>query len=210
VINTPAIQDNYILSHCVKKTQDNWLHHPIKHRKYSQKEDTLVIPQTMAMQRGIIIHRLFELLLDLPDLRREEAALTYLRNQQIVIEDLPLQEILLILQSEILIPFCQGQAVAEMEIAAPDGNLRRLDRVVVSNGIVKILDFKTSAAFPREVTSTPTAILDQLAGYATVMQQIYPEHQIECYLLWTAGPVLHYVPETMLCADSIKSLSSIS
>lgn len=210
VINMPAVQGNYVRPHDVKKEEDNWLQQPVKHRKYSIKEDAPVVPQTTAMQRGIIIHRLFELLLDLPDYKREEAALTYLHNQQILIKDLPLKEILQTFQSDMFSPFCEGQAVAEMEIASPDGNLRRLDRVVVNNSVVKILDFKTSIVFPKDVALTPPAILDQLAAYAGVMQQIYPEHQIECYLLWTAGPVLHYVPETMLCLGNIKSLSSMS
>ena len=211
VINMPTVHNLYVDRHQdqAQKTEDNWLHQPVKHRKIVQKEEVALSPQTMTMQRGIIIHRLFELLLDLPELEREEAALTYLRNQQLVIEDLPLKEILKTLQSDMLVAFCEGQAVAEMEIATPDGTLKRLDRVVVNNGVVKILDFKTSAIFPTDVALTPTSILDQLASYAKVMQQIYPEYQIECYLLWTAGPVLHYVPETMLCSNNIKSLSSI-
>lgn len=209
VISVPDVQSFYVAPHLAKKEGENWLHQPVKHRKVIQKEDISVIPQTAAMQRGIIIHRLFELLLDLPDPVREEAAITYLRNQRIAIEGFPLKEILATLQSDMLIPFCEGQAVAEMEIATPDGSLKRLDRVVVNNGVIKILDFKTSVSFPTDVAFIPTAILNQLAGYATVMQQIYPDHRIECYLLWTAGPLLHYVPETMLCLNNIKPLSSI-
>lgn len=187
----------------------NWLLNPVKHRKTSvmvSEEESG--EQTLAMQRGTLIHRLFELLLDLPVSAREKMAKSYLQKHNINNIDIPLAAILDTLSSEMLHPFAQRQSIAEMEIAGVDGKLIRLDRVAVAKNVIKILDFKTSESIPSSVSQTPKAILSQLADYARSMVAVYPNHRIECYLLWTVGPVLHYVPEMLLKEKS--SLSSRS
>lgn len=176
----------------------NRLTRPVKHRKVAPIELKENPPKTALMQRGILIHRLFELLMDLPELAREAAAQAYLKQHNPGKIDIPLTSILETLRHEMLQPFCEGKAVAEMEIATRDGNLLRLDRVVVTESTVRILDFKTSDKIPEPVAKTHPDILVQLQSYKTSLEKIYPNHQIECYLLWTTGPVLHYVPETLL------------
>lgn len=191
-----------------KEKAENWLQKPVIHRKVIQKKQELLIPQTRSMQRGIIIHRLFELLLDLPHSDRMTTATLYLQKQSTLTDDIPVADILAILQSDLLQTFCEGQAIAEMEISCQDGTLQRLDRVVVTDKVVKILDYKTSIAFPAKVELTPPVILAQLFDYSNTMQQIYPNHRIECYLLWTGGPLLHYVPKEMLKQKSALSSAS--
>lgn len=180
-------------------TSANWLLNPVKHRKISLtvcEEEPQT--QTIAMQRGVLIHRLFELLLDLPASAREKVAKSYLQKYNTNNIDIPLAAILDVLSSEMLHPFAQGHAIAEMEVVGADGKLMRLDRVVVTENVVKILDFKTSENIPQSVSQTPKAILAQLADYAATMATVYPNHHIECYLLWTAAPVLHYVRDILL------------
>ncbi|WP_032113152.1 UvrD-helicase domain-containing protein [Candidatus Paracaedibacter symbiosus] len=179
-------------------TAQNWLQQPVKHRKITKVEAEDSPPQTEAMQRGVLIHRLFELLMDLPASSRKATAMAYLKKHSLPDFDVSLARILETLRHEILLPFCEGRAIAEMEIAAKDGTLLRLDRVVMTGNIIKILDFKTSVSFPSSVTATHPTILAQLREYAAAMATIYPNHHIECYLLWTAGPILHYVPEELL------------
>lgn len=187
------------------KQEENWLNIPVKHRKIIQKEVEVPLLQTRAMQRGVIIHRLFEMLLDLPAAMRKEAATIYINKQAEPVDDIPLNHILATLESEMLRPFCEGQAVAEMEISDCDGKLQRLDRVIVTKTHVRILDYKTSSLFPTAANATPKAILTQLSNYAAAMQQIYPDHQIDCYLLWTSGPVLHHIPHNLLkLAPTVK------
>lgn len=181
---------------------ENWLLKPIKHRKISSPMHEESQKQTTVMQRGILIHRLFELLLDLPAPVREKTAKSYLQKHNVNKIDIPLTAVLDILSSEILQPFAQGRSIAEMEIAGEDGKLMRLDRVAITENTVKILDFKTSENIPASIKQTPKAILTQLAYYATIMATIYPNHRIECYLLWISGPVLHYIPEVLLHSKS--------
>jgi len=187
----------------------NWLLNPVRHRKLApviQEEKTQV--QTIAMERGVLIHRLFELLFDLPDTVREKAAKSYLQKHNINNIDIPLAAILDVLSSETLSAFSQGQAIAEMEMVAEDGKVMRLDRVIVTEKVIKILDFKTSENIPKAVSTTPGAILTQLADYATTITTVYPKHRVECYLLWTAGPILHYIPEILLKEKSSLSYQS--
>lgn len=188
---------------------ENWLLNPVKHRKITPTIAKDEMPeqteQTTAMQRGVLIHRLFELLFDLPESAREKAAKSYLEKYHSHYIDVSLAAILEVLSSEMLRPFTQGRAISEMEMMTKDGRMIRLDRVVVTENVIKILDFKTSEQVPHTVLATPKVILTQLADYAAALATVYPAHYVECYLLWTAEPVLHSIPEFLL-----KGKSSLS
>ena len=60
---------------------------------------------------------------------------------------------------------------------------RRLDRLRVdsTNKTIEILDYKTDTN-PDEFR---TKYIAQIQEYATLLQQIYPDHKIKCYILWT-------------------------
>lgn len=179
--------------------ESNWLKKPVVHRlKIKETEAEVANIPSAAVTRGIHIHKLFELLLDSDPTQYKLGIKAYMKLHNLTEEQINYKNILSLLQGDILAPFSRGSSVAELEIANSDGTLIRLDRVVVEEGFIKVLDYKTTENYPATASQTPQSILQQLGRYKAALRKVYPKHQIECYLLWTEGPVLHYVSEDLL------------
>ncbi|MEM9791292.1 MAG: double-strand break repair helicase AddA [Pseudomonadota bacterium] len=69
-------------------------------------------------------------------------------------------------------------------VAGLAGRLMRgqIDRLVITDHDVWIIDYKSNAHPPRQL---PAAIAGQLALYAVAMAEVYPEHRIRAGVLWT-------------------------
>ena len=74
----------------------------------------------------------------------------------------------------------------------------RLDRLVVSDGAVAIVDYKTNRPPPERPEDVAPVYLRQMAAYRAVLAQIYPGFTIDCCLLWTDGPRLMSLPGALL------------
>ena len=74
----------------------------------------------------------------------------------------------------------------------PDGRLisGQIDRLLVTDQHILIVDFKTNRPPPREATDVPKIYYNQLKSYADTLKSIYPDRDIRCALLWTDGPNL--------------------
>jgi len=60
----------------------------------------------------------------------------------------------------------------------------QIDRMLIDDEIVILLDFKTGRPVEDE-QDLPNAYISQMASYGALIEQIYSEKQIICYLLWT-------------------------
>jgi ATP-dependent helicase/nuclease subunit A len=60
-----------------------------------------------------------------------------------------------------------------------------IDRLVVDGQRVRIVDFKTNSQCPKVPEDVPEGILRQMGAYVAALTQIYPDHVIEPYVLWT-------------------------
>lgn len=66
----------------------------------------------------------------------------------------------------------------------------RVDRLVITDTSVLIVDFKTDRPAPaREEDMGPTYTA-QMAAYRAVLESAYPDKQIRCAIVWTDGPKL--------------------
>tara|TARA_Y100001960_G_C14615357_1_gene797924 strand:+ start:154 stop:639 length:486 start_codon:yes stop_codon:yes gene_type:complete len=74
----------------------------------------------------------------------------------------------------------------------------QIDRLVITDDAVTIVDYKTGRIMPESVEQTPIAYLRQLAAYREVLQAIYPERAVTCALLWTDIPYLVAIPNVLL------------
>ncbi len=86
-------------------------------------------------------------------------------------------------------------ALAEVSIVAdaPSLNARMsgtIDRLLISQGTVLAVDFKTNAVVPATPADTPDGILRQMGAYLEGLEQIYPDHKIELAILWTTNATL--------------------
>ena len=150
-----------------------------------------------ALQRGTLVHRLLQSLPDIAAERRREAALACLaRNADGWTEEerqaLAESTLALIVDARFAPVFAPGSR-AEVSIV---GRLERpagrpvlvsgqIDRLVVTNSEVLIVDFKTNHAPPSRPDEAPRGYVRQLALYRAVLAKLYPQRVVRTALLWT-------------------------
>ena len=77
----------------------------------------------------------------------------------------------------------------------------QIDRLVVTQSEVLIVDFKTNHAPPTAATEAPPAYLRQLALYRAVLSRLYPQHGVRAALLWTETADLMEISASALDAE---------
>jgi ATP-dependent helicase/nuclease subunit A len=152
-------------------------------------------------QRGIVIHRLLEVLPDMaPDDRREAAGGFLARPVHGLDENARAQildEVMAVIEdAEFGAIFAPGSR-AEVPIAGlidgPDGPRAvsgQIDRLAVTADSVLIVDYKSNRPPPQDAENVPEIYWRQMAAYRAVIGKIYPDRAIRCALLWTDGPRL--------------------
>ena len=66
----------------------------------------------------------------------------------------------------------------------------RIDRIVVADDRVLIVDYKTNRPPPRTLDQVPQSYRAQLALYRALLQPLYPGLPVEAALLFTEAPLL--------------------
>jgi ATP-dependent helicase/nuclease subunit A len=95
------------------------------------------------------------------------------------------------------------EALAEAPIAGVvEGRViaGTVDRLLVSDAEVLIVDFKTGRGVPRAAETLPQPHVAQMAAYAAVLAGIFPDRPVRAALLYTGAPKLIEVPPEMLAA----------
>ena len=153
----------------------------------------------IARRRGILIHRLLELLPAVPSERRTVIALEFLKahapeidtNEQLII----VSEVVDLITHSKLSSLFSNASKAEVPLA---GVLRRdgypprrvsgqIDRLSVLENEVLIADFKTTSAPPKAANGVPQRTAAQLATYRALVADLYPGRIIRCFVIYTAG-----------------------
>jgi len=167
-------------------------------------------PESWPLERGRLVHRLLELLPDLPPADRMHAAEAYLtralkpefghRRAQL------LEEVTKILDVPGFAPLFATGARAEVPlvgtIRAGDGTeveiSGQIDRLLVEDNRVVIVDYKTNLHPPATAEEVPLEYRAQLCVYREMLKQIYPGREICAVLLWTAAPTWMEIPAEQL------------
>jgi ATP-dependent helicase/nuclease subunit A len=76
----------------------------------------------------------------------------------------------------------------------------RVDRLVVTPDRVLVVDYKTNRPSPDRIEDADPAYLAQMAVYAAVLAEVFPDRPIEAAIVWTDGPKLMAVPEKVMAA----------
>ena len=76
----------------------------------------------------------------------------------------------------------------------------QIDRLVVADHELLIVDFKTHRPAPADEAGVPALYLRQMAAYRGAIRAIYPGKAVRCALLWTDGPRLMPLSEAALDA----------
>jgi ATP-dependent helicase/nuclease subunit A len=145
-------------------------------------------------QRGLIIHRLLQSLPDLPTAERETAATTYVRRPGWDLDDATQKEIvsetLAVMNHAAFAVLFGAGSKAEVPLTGLVGGFAvsgQVDRLMVTNTDVWIIDYKTNRPPPRMQERVDLAYVFQMATYRAALREIYPERTIHCVLLWTHG-----------------------
>jgi ATP-dependent helicase/nuclease subunit A len=160
-------------------------------------------------RRGRLIHRLLQSLPDQPESKWSDVGRRFLTSplhelDSEQVEGL-LQETLSVLKHPDYRDLFGESSQAEVPVVGlvrRDGGVEvisgQVDRLVISDKKVKIIDYKTNRPPPQFVDKVHRAYLRQMAAYRVVLRQIYPEHEIEAHLLWTDDARLMYLPDDIL------------
>jgi ATP-dependent helicase/nuclease subunit A len=168
-------------------------------------------------RRGLVIHRLLQLLPDLAPAARadgaqallaREADLTPAQRQEMAAAALGVLE-----DARFAAVFGPGSraeaAVAGHAPGLPAGLAisGRVDRLVVQPDRVLVVDFKTNRPAPDRIEDADPAYLMQMAVYAAVLRAVFPGRAVEAALVWTDGPRLMPVPENVV-AEQLAALAA--
>lgn len=155
-------------------------------------------------KRGKIIHRLLEILPTLPESRRSAAAARYLGAPLHALNPEErgaiIDETLGILGDPKFAFVFGPDSVAEVSFSGIVGGRTlsaRVDRLLVREDAVWVVDYKTNRPPPKSVADTPPAYLRQMAAYRACLKTIFPQKVVHCLLLWTHGPFLSLLDETL-------------
>ncbi|GJL94833.1 MAG: double-strand break repair helicase AddA [Hyphococcus sp.] len=159
--------------------------------------------------RGRTLHRLLELLPEVNEGERKDAAINLLQKIAPQIDKperaIWADEVLTILSDEAFADVFGPGSRAEVSIAgSPKGAKHgltisgQIDRLVIRDKEILVVDFKTNRPPPKTVEETSPSYVAQMAAYRALLQEIYPAYQIKSALLWTFEARLTPLPDAML------------
>lgn len=144
-------------------------------------------------RRGTIIHRLLQLLPWQADIKKKELLLDAYLIQ--FAADLSTssraqikKELLTLFESPDFQFIFSADSQAEVPIIGRVGEKiisAQLDRLIVLKDKVIIIDFKTNRPAATTDKEVPAVYKNQMAFYKQLVQHIYPDLEVETYILWT-------------------------
>ncbi|OCX61575.1 double-strand break repair helicase AddA [Thioclava sp. SK-1] len=168
----------------------------------------LGLDEDAAKRRGRHIHLLLEHLPNWPRDQWDAWASEMLLAGDDAAEpaDLPalMAEAVRVLEAPEMQPFLGPETLAEVEVTAPladfDGAQMHgiIDRLLITDSHVKVLDYKSNAIVPRQAAQIPLGLLRQLAAYRAALKEIHPDKQIDCGILWTATATITWADSAQL------------
>lgn len=170
----------------------------------------LAQPDTSRFARGALIHRLLQSLPGLPVELRENRAKAYLslRGHGLSTEDQNeiATTVMRLLNDHAFGMVFAPESLAEIPVAArvklSGGRIipivGRIDRLIVRPDEVFILDFKSNRPPPQIPPEVDSSYIRQMALYRRAMVQLFPGKTVRAALLWTEGPKIMELPETLM------------
>lgn len=167
-------------------------------------------------RRGELVHKLLQILPDLAPHQRPAAARRLLTAERDLTDDqreeMAAAAFGVLDDARFSAVFGPGSraevALAGTSIHLPKGLAvsGRVDRLVVDEGRVLVIDYKTNRPSPDRIEDADPAYLAQMAVYAAVLREVFPGRAIEAALVWTDGPKLMPVPEKVM-AEALARLA---
>jgi ATP-dependent helicase/nuclease subunit A len=151
--------------------------------------------EARSLARGTMIHTLLEHLPTVPAADRQTLAESLRDTAEVTLSDADFAQILAetetLLARPDLAPIFAPDTLAEVELTAalPElggGSIAgNVDRIILSPGHVRVVDYKSNALVPERPEDTPVGLLRQLGAYRSALTRIYPDHHVDTAILWT-------------------------
>ncbi|PST17538.1 double-strand break repair helicase AddA [Mesorhizobium plurifarium] len=162
-----------------------------------------------SMLRGAILHRLLQVLPSISPSERLAAAERYLSRSMPRWPEAERRAlagtVMDVLGHAELQPLFGEHSRAEVSVM---GTLKlgsrefavsgRIDRLAVSGDMVTIADYKTNREIPASPDEIAPVYRNQLAIYRELLKPLYPGKRFRCVLIFTEGPAIRVLPESML------------
>ena len=159
---------------------------PLSPSKMAEEEPISDSPisnnQALALRRGSFLHYLLQYLPDIaPHLRKSVA-------ERMKPDDIEIPEQLYqLLKNPQFAAFFSKDSLAEVPII---GSLNdqiisgQIDRMLVRENEVVIIDYKTNQHVPQNVEQVPSIYKTQMRTYKQLIKNIFPDKVVKAYLLW--------------------------
>ncbi|MEO1190705.1 MAG: double-strand break repair helicase AddA [Pseudomonadota bacterium] len=158
-----------------------------------------------GLTRGRLVHRLLQLLPELPAQGRAAAAARFLAQPawglSTALQTEIAEETLAVLSAPDAAPLFQPGSRAEVPIAGLVGKTRiagQIDRLAVTEDALLLVDYKTNRPSPQRAEDVPQAYLRQLAAYRALLSGLYPDRPLRSFLLWTETARLMHITDEAL------------
>ncbi|OJW55253.1 MAG: double-strand break repair helicase AddA [Alphaproteobacteria bacterium 41-28] len=152
-------------------------------------------------QRGVLIHKLLEILPNIKEETREKAARNFLEKERIP-EDMAMgmiESVRRVFQAypDLFSTPSQGEVpiMGKLGESLLSG---QIDRLIINEDHILIVDYKTHINFPEKLDDIPKTYIKQMAIYQTALGQIYPQLPVSCGILWTQVPRLDILPNSLM------------
>lgn len=162
-----------------------------------------------AIRRGIVVHKLLQVLPGLEPTARLPAATRYLAHAASNWTDIDRQSaaeaVDRILATQQFAPIFTVGSRAEVAVMGRIVVKARerlvsgtIDRLAVTDDEVLIVDYKTNRPAPSSLLQVPAAYILQLSLYAELLKPLYPGKRVRAALLFTETPQLIEIPVSAL------------
>ncbi|HWD58094.1 MAG TPA: double-strand break repair helicase AddA [Stellaceae bacterium] len=156
-------------------------------------------------KRGLLVHRLLQTLPELPQAERAAAAQRFLALPVHALDsderDSICRETIAVLETPEFAALWGPDAQAEVPVVGLIGGRAlsgQIDRIVVTEDRVLVVDYKTVRPPPRSEDEVAAVYLQQLASYRAALERIYPGRPVSCAILWTEAPRLMPISPDLL------------
>jgi ATP-dependent helicase/nuclease subunit A len=178
---------------------------PFAPSRPSDPEPAAVSPLSLddagiRFRRGNITHSLLQFLPGMPPDIWQASAERFVRRQKdlsAAVQDNIVAEVMAILHNPDFADVFGPGSMAEVPVTALIGEKLisgQIDRLLVTDAEILIVDYKTNRPPPQDVKNIPAIYRTQLRAYRDVLGKIYPGRSIKTFLLWTDGPRMMEVP----------------
>ncbi|AJA10458.1 UvrD/REP helicase [Sphingopyxis fribergensis] len=161
----------------------------------------------VAVERGLLLHALFERLPPVAPARRRIAAAHWLTTQAAALDESArakmVDEVIGVLEDPSHAALFGPGSLAEVPLSAVVNGVvvaGIVDRLLITDQAVTVVDYKTGRHVPASAVDVQPAYLRQMAAYRDALAVIFPGRRVEAALLYTVAARLIRLDDALLDA----------